>query len=270
MTSAIRQAFENAARQGRAAFIPFITAGFPDAETCLDILTALDENGADVIELGLPFSDPLADGPVIQKSSHLALERGATPDSVLDLAARASSRLQSPLVVMSYWNPILNMGAERFAERAASAGVSGVIIPDLPMEEADSWNEAARAAGIETIFMVAPNTPIERRRRLALASRGFLYFVSLTGVTGAGVEFSNGLLAQIEEVRREASLPVAVGFGVSTPEQARALAAAADGVIVGSALIREILSHDRPEDQIAAAAGIAGNISRALGRQERI
>ncbi|MFH1138418.1 MAG: tryptophan synthase subunit alpha [Pseudomonadota bacterium] len=267
MNSAIATAFEKAAKENRSAFIPFLTAGFPDAASSLELLYVLEDNGADVIELGLPFSDPMADGPVIQNASHQALENGMTPAGVLALAAEAKKRINRPLVVMSYWNPILKMGPRTFASRAKDAGISGVILPDLPPEEAAPWLDAAAPHGLDTIFMVAPTTPPARRAMIMSVSSGFLYYVSLTGVTGSDFKVSNELVEEIKSLRGMGDLPAAVGFGVSGPEQARALAGAADGIIVGSALIRRIMAHDNLADQAGDLADFCSTIGRALHRE---
>ena len=264
MNRNISHAFDQAKSRGEAAFIPFMTAGFPDRDTFIEILRALDQAGADVIEVGLPFSDPLADGPVIQKSSQMALENGITPPQVLDLIAEARPDLSCPVVVMTYYNPMLRMGLDQFAARAASAGVSGLIIPDLPPEEAEPWLEVADHHGLDTIFMVAPTTPPERRRQIAELSRGFLYYVSLTGVTGSGFAVTDQLVDELRQVKQVAAAPVAVGFGVSGPAEAKPLAAAADGVIVGSALIRRVLSETDPGRQVAAVTELAVSIKEAL------
>ncbi|MBU2549874.1 MAG: tryptophan synthase subunit alpha [Proteobacteria bacterium] len=266
MKSAIEQAFDRAAREERCTFIPFMTGGFPDPDTCRDLLSVLDENGADVIEIGLPFSDPLADGPVIQRASKTALDNGTTPAGVLDLTAWASKRLISPIIIMTYWNPVLKMGPAEFAVRAVDAGTAGVIIPDLPPEEADEWLEASAHLGLETVFMVAPTTPPERRLSIMSRCRGFLYYVSLTGVTGSDVAVSPELVEDLDDLRRLSPVPVAVGFGVSTPDQAHSLSSFADGVIVGSALIRAVLAEEEKGARIASAARLAASLSRALRR----
>ena len=268
MNSSIQQAFSQAQAAGRAAFIPYMTAGFPDPETCLDLLVALDDSGADVIEIGLPFSDPLADGPVIQQAGQQALEHGMTPKLVLDLAARAREKVSAPLVIMTYWNPVLKMGPAVFAERAAAAGVAGTIVPDLPPEEAGDWIEASRKNNLDTIFMVAPTTTPKRRDHVLDISRGFLYYVSLTGVTGADFSVTDQLINELADVRARTGLPVAVGFGVAGPKQAKPLAAVADGVIVGTALIREVMNHEGPAAQIEAAARLAASIHGALAKEE--
>lgn len=266
MTSPITQAIKRAHEQGRCAFIPFLTAGFPDSATCLELLYALRDSGADVIEVGLPFSDPLADGPTIQRAARLALDNGTTPPEVFRITAQAASGMDCPLVLMTYLNPILRTGPDEFARQAKDAGIAGVIVPDLPLEEADEWQEAAARHGLDTIFLVAPTTPESRLMRIAARTTGFLYYVSVTGVTGSDVRISGEMLAHLQRAREVSPAPVAVGFGISTPEQAAALADTADGVIVGSALIREIMSRDSRDEQVAAVASLASSLSAALAR----
>jgi tryptophan synthase alpha chain len=241
MTSIINHRLDEARRQGRCGYVPYVTGGFPHPGACLEVMGVLDECGADVIEVGIPFSDPLADGPIIQATSHRALEAGATPRGVLELIGRAAGRLDAPVVVMTYYNPVLQMGLDQFAARAAASGVAGVIVPDLPPEEADDWLVAAWRRGLDTIFMCSPGTPEERLAQIRAVCRGFLYYVSMDGVTGSDLSLDASRLAAIERVRRDLALPLAVGFGVARAEQARRLAAVADGVVVGSALMRPLL-----------------------------
>ena len=264
MSASIARAFARAGRENRAAFIPYVTGGFPDHDACLELIQALARSGADIIEVGIPFSDPLADGPVIQAAGQAALEAGATPESVLGIIARASAGGAPPLVIMTYWNPVLQAGPERFAGRAAEAGAAGVIVPDLPPEEAALWVEATRESGLDAIFMAAPTTPPDRLKMVCRAGSGFLYYVSMTGVTGSELKADERLLEKLAKVRRASPLPVAVGFGVAEPAQAAILAKVADGVIVGSALVREMAS-DR-EGGLKAAADLAAGISASLGR----
>ena len=241
MKGRIEQAFDRARNQGRRAFMPFIIGGFPDDDTFGQLLLTLDRAGADVIEVGIPFSDPLADGPVILTAGRLALEAGATPVSVLCTIARTAPELSAPVVVMTYYNPLFRNGADKFAQACTRAGVSGVIVPDLPPEEADQWIKAARLKNLDTIFMAAPTTTEERLEAILSLCSGFLYYVSLTGVTGAALDVDQDLLSALSRVRRASNLPVAAGFGVSTTEDARALGRACDGVIVGSAIVRLLL-----------------------------
>lgn len=264
MSSPILAAFEHVHANGHCAFVPYVTAGFPDASTCLEIIRTLAENGADVIEVGLPFSDPLADGPTIQQSSRQALDRGITPGGVLELVRRAKEQIDCPVVLMTYVNPVFRMGFARFASAAKNAGVDGVIIPDLPPEEADEWLQAAQHEGLDTIFLVAPTTTRDRMELVSSLSRGFLYYVSMTGVTGSDVAVSEELLNCVREAKEVSRVPVAVGFGISTPDQAHSIAGEADGVIVGSALIRAIQAHESADAQISAVAGLASSLSSAL------
>lgn len=264
MNNAIQNAFVNAAARGRSAFIPYITGGFPDMAECADVLAMLADGIADIIEIGLPFSDPLADGPTIQQASTEALRQGTTPDDVFDVAERTRVRSATPLVIMTYVNPVLAFGYETFARRAAEVGVSGVIIPDLPPEEADEWIEAARRRNLDTIFLVSPNTPMERVRQAAELSTGFLYYVSVTGVTGAALKPSGDLGRRIAQTRALSSVPTAVGFGIGTPEQARELAPFADGVIVGSALIRVLQTETDSAMRLESATTFCRSIRDAL------
>jgi tryptophan synthase alpha chain len=266
MSTELREKFAIAAEQGRAAFVPYVTGGFPDDQTCLDLIQALDGLGSEVIEVGIPFSDPLADGPTIQLSSQRALEAGATPAKVLATVAKAAGGIDAALVVMTYVNPVLAMGYGEFARRAAGAGVSGVIIPDLPPEEAGPWLEACAEAGIAPVFMAAPGTPPERLERILGAGKGFLYYVSMDGVTGADLELGPERLAAMQRVRAASSLPVAVGFGVATPQQAAALAPVADGVVVGSALVRRVHEAAGPAQAVRSVSELAGQLRGALVR----
>jgi tryptophan synthase alpha chain len=205
----------------------------------------LEAGGADVIEIGVPFSDPIADGPTIQYSSQKALENGVTLSGVLAAAARLRKTSRVPIVFMTYLNPVLRMGAAAFARRARDAGVDGVIVPDTIPEETESLRETFAAQGLDLIHLIAPTTPPARRKRVAALSRGFLYAVSLTGVTGARKGVPEGAVAFLKALRKDSPVPVAVGFGISGPDQVRALKAHADGVIVGSALVN-LLKQNKP------------------------
>ncbi|MCF8033039.1 MAG: tryptophan synthase subunit alpha [Desulfarculaceae bacterium] len=266
MSKDLREQFANAAEAGRAAFVPYVTGGFPDHATCQELVLALDGLGSEVIEVGIPFSDPLADGPIIQASSHQALMAGATPANVLDSVASIAGKVQAALVVMTYINPVLAMGCQEFARRAADAGVSGVIIPDIPPEEAGEWLAACDQHGLAPVFMAAPGTPPERLQRIMQAGKGFLYYVSMDGVTGSDLELGRERLAAMQKVRAASSLPVAVGFGVATPAQAAALAPVADGVVVGSALVRRVQEADGPAEAVRSMSELAGQLRGALKR----
>jgi tryptophan synthase alpha chain len=264
MNSPIAEAIRAARAQGGCAFIPYLTGGFPDMGLCRELLMSFDKAGAQVIEVGIPFSDPLADGPVIQAASHQALTSGTTPLSVLQMIAQVSAKVAARLVVMTYYNPVQAMGLGAFAERAADAGVAGVLIPDLPPEEAAPWLEAARKKNLDTIFMAAPTTPEARLPIILEPCRGFLYYVSMTGVTGSGLELGGELTGNLDRLRARTTLPVAVGFGVARPQQAKGLAPHADGVIVGSAFMKAVLEADSPALGVAKAAQLAGELGLAL------
>ncbi|MCL2332955.1 MAG: tryptophan synthase subunit alpha [Actinomycetia bacterium] len=233
--SKITQAFSEG-----PAFIPFITGGDPDLETTEKLLHALSEAGADLIEIGIPFSDPIAEGPVIEAADVRALNAGCTVDLLFDLVARARSALRVPLLFMTYYNPIFVYGADRFCARCAQCGIDGLIVPDLPFEERDELLGTCKAHGLELISMIAPTSADERLEAIARGSSGFLYCVSSLGVTGERCELGDAARGMIEKVRQVSDIPCAVGFGVSTPEQAREIATFADGVIVGSAFVRLI------------------------------
>jgi tryptophan synthase alpha chain len=269
MSFPIAEAFRKAESEDRATFIPFLTAGFPDYATAEEILVALEDNGADIIEIGLPFSDPLADGPTIQHSSRIALDNGVTPPEVFRFVSRVRSRLSCPLVIMTYVNPVLSMGLDMFAAKAKETGVSGVIIPDLPPEEAEDWIKAADDQNVDTIFLVAPNTPLPRTEFVSSKTSGFLYYVSMTGTTGSDVVLTDDVLNHLNHVRNKSDSPVAIGFGISQPEHAAALASKADGVIVGSAIIREIIAQESPKAQVQSVSKFARSMSQALHRESR-
>jgi len=244
----IQTAFQN-----KPIFMPYYPVGYPDIPTSVDILEALAKNGADLIEVGLSFSDPLADGPVIQKATQTALEQGVTTQHVLGAVAELRRRsVDIPLILMGYYNPMLAYGLERFIRAAAEAGADGFIIPDLPPEEADEFVgalsvvEAIRESPLPLVTMLAPTTPDERMETVARSAQGFIYLVSVTGVTGARKDITSGLGNLIERVRAHTDVPVCVGFGIGTPDQAAAVGQLADGVIVGSACVREIGESQNP------------------------
>lgn len=237
--AAIGRAFAAAAADGRTALITYLTAGYPDRNATLPLVRALVQGGADIIELGVPFSDPVADGPVIQRASHTALQRGMTTAGCLDLAGEIrSAGIRQPLVLMGYTNPILAIGPDAYARRCHQNGVDGLIVPDLPPEEAGLLASACQEHNVALILLVAPTTDAPRRALIAARTQGFLYLVSRLGTTGGGTLPLDELRAQIAALRPVAQTPIAVGFGVSTPAQARSVAATgADGVIVGSAIV---------------------------------
>ncbi len=236
----IGKRFEALRTRGERALIPFLTAGDPDLETTEALVLAMAEAGADVIELGVPFSDPTAEGPTIQRSSSRALARGTSLRSILRLVDRLRARVEQPLVLMGYANPIHAMGAEAFARAASQVGVDGIIIPDLPPEDGRPWLDPCRALGIDPILLAAPTTPPARLAMLVRETRGFLYAVSLQGVTGARTTIGQGIEQQVRYAKSLSEIPVCVGFGVSTPEQAKQIGAYADGVVIGSAIVDRI------------------------------
>ncbi len=226
--------------QGEKALITFITAGDPDLATSEQIVHTLIESGVDLIELGFPFSDPAADGPIIQLASERALKSGTTLRGVLDMVARVRQHSNVPIVLMGYYNPVFCYGPEKFARDAVSAGVDGLLLVDLPPEEAEELHPLLKVAGIDLITLLAPTTGEKRSARLAADGEGFLYYVSMTGVTGSKQVDAGAIAAAVNELKGQSPVPVAVGFGVSTPEDASAVAKIADAVVVGSALVKLI------------------------------
>jgi tryptophan synthase alpha chain len=246
----IAAAFAAARDDDRAALMPYMMGGFPDRDTSLAVADAYAEAGADLVELGIPFSDPLADGPVIHAAATRALRAGATLESVLTACERIADRV--PVVAMAYANMVLAKGPEAFATRLAGAGAAGAIVPDLPLEEGGEIAEALRGAGLALVPLVAPTTPPERRGRICAAAEGFVYVVSDTRTTGERDELPDGLADLVAAVRKEAPVPVAVGFGIGTPEQAAAVGRIANGVIVGSRLVRAV--SEATDGEAAASA----------------
>jgi tryptophan synthase alpha chain len=238
--SRIRHTFAELNRSERGGFIPFIMAGDPDLATSELLLVELAAAGADIIELGVPFSDPVADGEVIQRASERALRNGVTLRDALTSVARAKQHIEVPIVLFSYFNPLLQFGPDRLANEAKQAGVDAVLVTDLIPEEAQSWTETLRQHQLDPIFLVAPTTSDERLARIAHQARGFIYAVSRAGVTGARDEITRDAEALVQRVRTVSDLPVAVGFGVSTPNQVREVWRFADAAVVGSALVHEI------------------------------
>lgn len=228
----------------------FLTAGFPQLDATLPLLKLLDEAGADLIELGIPFSDPLADGPTIQRTSQIALQNGVTLKKVLAMAAAVKSNLRAPLILMGYYNPILQFGPEAFAQAAAKAGVQGLIIPDLPPEESLRLREIAGHLGMSLIYLVSPNTSPERLQLIDRLTTSFIYAVSITGVTGARANVADSAREFLQNLRSQVHHPILVGFGVSNAAEARVLSDFCDGVIVGSALLTQIEQNDLTADGI--------------------
>jgi tryptophan synthase alpha chain len=239
-TSRLAVAFESAREAGRAVLIPYITAGHPSPGETLEVLRMLAAEGADIIELGVPFSDPLADGPVIQRSSFEAIAQGVDLAWTLGVLAEFRRESAVPVVLFTYLNPVLRYGLDRFLVDAAEAGAQGVLLTDLPLGADPELEDRFARSPLDLIRLIAPTTAPDRMLRIARAARGFIYYVSRTGVTGTGQSLSEGIAEEVRRIRAAASVPVAVGFGISTPEQAAAVAASADGVVVGSALVQTL------------------------------
>ncbi len=227
-------------RPGYKALIAYITIGYPDIETTYKAAAILSDSGCDIIELGIPFSDPLADGVTIQKASYQALQQGITPQICLEVAHQLHQKLTTPLVFMTYYNPVFNFGLEAFCQASAEAGIDGLIIPDLPVEEGTELEAIVEGLNLDLIYLLAPTSTEERISMVAQRSHGFIYLVSLTGVTGARQTLPPELEGFVQRVRQQANQPLCVGFGISTAEQARRVARVADGIIVGSRLLQLI------------------------------
>ncbi len=241
----VSERFRDLRSQGNCALIPFITAGDPDLETTATALQVLDQNGADFIELGVPYSDPLADGPVIQAAATRALAAGVTLDRVLAMVKALSPKLHAPLILFTYYNPILNRGIDPFMADIAAAGVAGLVVPDLPLEEVEALLTSAAAASVDVTLLVAPTSPPERIAAIAAQAQGFVYLVSVTGVTGTRSELQSRVKDLIDSLKQNTDKPIGVGFGVSDPDQAQQLKTwGADGVIVGSAFVKRLAGED--------------------------
>jgi len=261
MKSAISSCFERLRAEGRCALMPFLTAGDPNLATTRAALLALQEAGADLVELGIPYSDPLADGPVIQAAAGRALAAGTTLAGVLELLSSLKGELELPVVLFTYTNPLLNCGMESFCQQAAAAGAAGLLVPDLPLEEAERLSPIAAAAGLDLVLLVAPTTPPQRMARIVAASRGFTYLVSVTGVTGERSQMETRVAGLVQQIKALGPTPVAVGFGISGVEQAVQVRDwGADGAIVGSALVKRMALAE----PVAAAQQFCSELRTAL------
>ena len=249
--SRISRRFAELKSRGECALVTYLTAGFPAPDHTAELLEALVRGGADIIELGVPFSDPIADGPTIQKASSEALGAGTTVHRILDMVREFRKRHDTPLVLFGAYNPFFHYGMEGFLRDAAEAGADGILIPDLPLEEGDEVAPLAKAAGLDIIFLVAPTTPIERKRAICARSTGFVYYISVKGVTGKRTAAHFQLEKPIAELRQVTDLPVAVGFGISEPAQAAEVAQLADGVVVGSGIV-DLVSRHRDDPALAS------------------
>lgn len=264
----ISKCFESLRAKRQCALIPFITAGDPDLETTAEALRILDANGADLIELGVPYSDPLADGPVIQAAATRALQRETKLEQVLDIVQTVSPNLKAPLILFTYYNPILNQGIKQFLARIAIAGVKGLVVPDLPVEEAGELLKNAADLGIEVILLVAPTSSKQRIKSIARLSSGFIYLVSVTGVTGMRSQLQTRVKDILQEMRQTTNKPIGVGFGISQPEQARQVKDwGADAVIVGSAFVKQ-LSQNTPEQGLQEIGQLCRELKNAIAPQQ--
>jgi len=250
MINRVDNKFRELKRLGKKAFIAYITAGDPDINMTKKVVLALEGSGADIIELGIPFSDPLADGPTIQAASHRALLKGANLKSIFALVAGLRKVTEIPLVFMTYYNPVLRYGIDNFIMACRKSGVDGVIVPDLPFEEAGDLIKLSKAHGIATIFLVAPTSTRDRIANIVKKSSGFIYYVSLTGVTGARADLPTEVTSNVSAIKSVTNKPVAVGFGISTPGQARKVAVVADGIIVGSAIVKIIEKNGKNSKEL--------------------
>jgi tryptophan synthase alpha chain len=265
--SRITQLFERTRSAGRPAFIAYITAGDPEPSATAGVIRALERGGADLIELGVPFSDPIADGPVIQRAADRALRAGMTLRKVLEAAAEIRRGSEIPLLLFTYLNPVMRYGFEQLARDAVSCGIDGCLLTDLSVEEADTYVGACRAAGLDTVFLAAPTSTQRRLELVARYSSGFIYLVSRTGVTGARQTVSGSAKELVGRVRAVTDLPLAVGFGISTPEHVTEVGALADGVVVGSAIVKVIEAAGNSPDLEARVEDFTRSLARGLVRE---
>jgi tryptophan synthase alpha chain len=246
VTSRIDKTFKRLKKEGKKAFIPYIMAGDPSLQRTKDIVLLFEKCGADIVELGVPFSDPLADGPTIQRASERALKNGVTLRKVISLVKDVRQKTQIPIVLMTYYNPVFKYREDDFIKDAKDAGVDGVIVPDLPPDEAEDFIKISKKTSLNTIFLLAPTSTEDRIKKVIRASRGFIYYVSITGITGAALLLDGSMEVSISNIKKYTDKPIAVGFGVSTPLEATAVAKVSDGVIVGSAIVKRI--HETPNE----------------------
>lgn len=246
MISRIEETFRELKKKNKKAFIPYIMSGDPSLERTRDTVLIFEDCGADIVELGVPFTDPVADGPIIQRSSERALEKGVTLRRIIEFIKDLRQSTRIPIVLMTYYNPVFKYGEENFVKDAKDAGIDGVIIPDLPPDEAESFIKPSRKASLDTIFLLAPTSTPDRIKKVAKASSGFIYYVSITGITGGRLLLDETIEVSIKEIRKYTDKPIAVGFGVSTPQEASAVAGISDGVIVGSAIVKRL--NESPEE----------------------
>ncbi len=262
--SRIAKAFERLNSDNQKALVAFITAGDPDIPTTQDIFSAVEEGGADIIELGVPFSDPLADGPVIQASAQRALKSGTTLKKIIGLVSDIRKKSELPIVLMTSYNPVWAYDPEQFVQDAKNAGVDGMIVPDLPPEEAGEFEADCQSNGIDLIYLVAPTSTPERVSWIGGKSRGFIYYVSLTGTTGVRSGLAEGVKAKVAAIKNATPLPVLIGFGISNSDNAREAADISDGVIVGSAIVRLIEEAGSNEERLIRVREFVSQIKQAI------
>ncbi|MCM2359263.1 MAG: tryptophan synthase subunit alpha [Geobacteraceae bacterium] len=260
----IGEKFKELGEKGEKALIAFITAGDPDLEFTGECILEMEKGGADIIELGVPFSDPMADGPTIQKSSERALTAGTTLPKILAMVKSVRQRSRVPIVLMGYFNPVFRFGVAKFAAAAVAAGVDGVLLVDLPPEEAGEFKKAAAAAGLDLISLLTPTSDAGRIAKVAELGSGFIYYVSVTGVTGARQSVADSMFGKVAEIREKSPLPVAVGFGISDPVQAARVASVADGVVVGSAIVK-LFEEFSGEELKSRLRGFVAELKAGIG-----
>jgi tryptophan synthase alpha chain len=262
--SRIEQRFSALRAKKEKALICYLTAGDPSLEKTREIILGMEAAGVDCVEIGVPFSDPTADGPIIQAASQRALKNGATLAGILDMIASLRKTSEIPIVLFGYYNPILSFGTKRFAARAKEAGVDGILVVDLPFEEAAELRQFTDPQGIDFISLIAPTTSTERVRQIAAHATGFLYYISITGVTGTAKPQVEEVKKDVERIRKVTALPLAVGFGISTPQQVKEIAPYADGIVVGSAVVKMIEENSNREDLVSVVSQYAREMKKAI------
>jgi tryptophan synthase alpha chain len=265
MTGRIEKVFAELKQKGLKALVVYLTAGDPDLETTRRLILCLQEAGVDILEIGVPFSDPTADGPTIQAASQRALRNGATLSNILDMIESVREICDTPIVLFGYYNPIFSYGNDRFAIRAKKAGVDGILVVDLPTEESQELRKYTDKAGLDFICLVAPTTDDNRIGHISKKSSGFLYYISITGVTGTAKPVIENIRSDVQRIRRITSLPLVIGFGISTPEQASEIASYADGIVIGSAFVHLVEKNSADENLIGIASSFARSIKNTLG-----
>ena len=270
MISRIDQAFSRLRERHEAALIAYVMAGDPSLADTEQLVLELEGAGADIIELGIPFSDPIADGPVIQQAAERALRSGTSLRTILPMVKQLRAKTQIPLVLMAYYNNIHAFGPERFCHEAVAAGIDGLIVPDMPPDEAGPLQGPADAAGLQLIYLLAPTSTVERRAYVARQSRGFVYYVSLTGITGAKLNNVSEVAKNVDKIRKVSNTPVAVGFGVATPDDVANVSAIADGVIVGSAIVKLIASHQQQPGMVGQVAEFVRSLKNSMTHSQAL